>query len=207
VALIAAALAVVPAAALSPGGAPLADRIDAYAPLHKGMQLSYHLLGSGLDATVTLKVSDVRTIAGDLTASLESTSTLQSGDATLPLGLGGSTIRVRNDSIVRTASGGSVRDLLLPLAPGTTWHDRRTGVVSVQIVDEQRTVLGPVALSVGGRHFDRCVAVALTSTTRLAGNQSFSGTGTLWFCPGVGLARAHLLASDQPLDVELVGIR
>jgi hypothetical protein len=207
VALVAAALAVAPAAALSPGGAPPFDRIDAYAPLRKGMQLTYHLQGSGLDGNVTLKVSDVRTIAGELTASLESTSNLASGDATLPLGLGGSTIRVRSDSLVRTASGGAVRDLLAPLSPGSAWHDRRTGVVSVQIVDEQRTLLGPVSVAAGGRTYERCVAVALQSTTRLAGNQSFSGTGMLWYCPGVGLARAHLVASGQPLDVELISVR
>jgi len=59
---------------------------------------------------------------------------------------------------------------------------------------------------VGAGRYDRCIAVALSSTTRMAGNQSFSGSGTLWYCPGVGLARAHLVASDQPLDVELVGV-
>ncbi|HXA27795.1 MAG TPA: hypothetical protein VN193_03520 [Candidatus Angelobacter sp.] len=207
VALVAAALAVVPVAALTPGGAPLADRIDAYAPPRKGMELTYHLRGSGLDATVTLRVSDVRTIAGELTASLEVTPPLQSGGATLPLGLGGSTIRVGAGSIVRTASGGSVRDLLLPLAPGQSWHDRRTGVITVQTVDEQRTVLGPLSLSTAGRRFDRCVAVALASTTRLASSETLSGSGTLWYCPGVGLARAHLVASGQPLDIELTAVR
>jgi len=206
VGLIAAALGVVPAAALGPGGAPPTDRIDAYAPLHKGTQLTYRLHGSGLDATVTVRVADVRTIAGDLTASLESQSSLQTGDATLPLGLGGSTIRVRSDSIVRTASGGSVRDLVAPLAPGASWADHRTGVVSVQSIDERRTVLGPVSLTAAGRRFDRCIAVALSSTTRLPGNQSFSGSGLLWYCPGVGLARAHLVGADQPLDIELLSV-
>jgi hypothetical protein len=205
--LFAVALAVVPLAALGPGGAPLGDRIDAYAPLRKGLKLVYRLSGSGLDATVTLTVTDVRTIAGDLTASVSSQSTLQSGDATLPLGLGGSTIRVHGDGLVRTASGGAVRDLLAPLAPGTSWHDRRSGVISVQAIDEQRTVLGPVSLRVPAGAYDRCMAVALRSTTTLPGNQSFTGTGTLWFCPGVGLARAHLAASGQPLDVELVSVR
>jgi len=207
IALIAAALAIVPVAALTPGGAPLTDRIDAYAPLHKGAQLVYRLSGSGLEGSVTLNVSDVRTIAGELTASVDSTSTLQAGDATLPLGLGGSTIRVRSDGIVRTATGGAVRDLLLPLSPGASWHDHRTGVISVQTVDEQRTVLGPVSVSLAGRTFERCVAVSLRSTTRLAGNQSFTGTGLLWYCPGVGLAMAHLVASDQPLDVTLQSVR
>jgi hypothetical protein len=206
VALVAAALGVVPAAALSTGGAPPVDRIDAYAPLRKGMELRYRMHGGGLDATVTLRVTDVRTVAGDLTASLESHSSLQTGDATLPLGLGGSTIRVRSDSIVRTASGGAVRDLLLPLSPGLSWRDHRTGVISVQTVDEQRTVLGPVPLTVGGKRYDRCIAVSLQSNTRLVGNRSSTGTGTLWFCPGVGLARAHLEASNQPLDVELLSV-
>lgn len=207
VALFVLALGVVPAAALAPGGAPVADRIDAYAPLHKGMQLGYRLAGSGLDATVTLTVTDVRTIAGDLTASLSSESSLQSGDATLPLGLGGSTIRVQGDSLVRTAAGGAVRDLLLPLSPGASWQDRRSGVVSVQTVTERRTVLGPVTLQVAAGRYDRCVAVSLLSTTTLPGSQTFSGSATLWYCPGVGLARAHLEASGQPLDVELVSVR
>ena len=207
VALFVLALGVVPLAALGPGGAALGDRIDAYAPLRKGMHLVYHLTGSGLDATVTLDVTDVRTIAGDLTASVSSQSSLQSADTTLPLGLGGSTIRVHGDSLVRTASGGAVRDLLAPLSPGTAWHDRRSGVISVQTIDEQRTVLGPVSLRLPAGAYDRCVAVALRSTTTLPGNQSFTGTGTLWFCPGVGLARAHLVASGQPLDVELTSVR
>lgn len=206
-ALFALALAVVPVAALIPGGAPLADHIDAYAPLRKGMQLVYRLTGSGLDATVTLKVTDVRTIAGELTASVSSQSSLPAGDVALPLGLSGTTIRVHGDSLVRTAAGGAVRDLLAPLAPGTSWHDKRTGVVSVQVIDEQRTVLGPVSLRVPGGAYDRCLVVALRSTTTLAGGQSFGGTGTLWFCPGVGLARAHLLASGQPLDIVLASVR
>src|SRR5581483_4445224 len=101
--LFLAALGVAPAAALTAGGAPVVDRVDDYAPLRKGMQLVYHLQGGGLDATVTLRVSDVRTVAGELTASLESQSSLQSSNATLPLGLGGSTIRVQSGSLVRTA--------------------------------------------------------------------------------------------------------
>jgi hypothetical protein len=205
-ALIAAALGVVPAAALSPGGAPLTDHIDAYAPLRKGMELAYRLSGSGLDSTVTLRVSDARPVAGDLTVSVESRSTLQAENATLPLGLGGSTIRVRSDALVRTASGGSVRDLQLPLSPGRSWQDKRVGVVSVQQVEERRTVLGPVPLVVPAGRYERCVAVALNSTTRLPGNQSYSGTGTLWYCPGVGLARAHLDVAGQALDIVLSSV-
>lgn len=201
------ALGVVPAAATLPGGGPLLNRIDDYAPLRKGMQLTYRLAGSGLDATVTLHVTDVRTIAGELTASVSSQSSLQSGDATLPLGLGGSTIRVSGGSVVRTASGGAVRDLLLPLSPGSSWHDRRTGVISVQVIDERRTVLGPVSLQVGAGRYERCVALTLLSTTTLPGAQRFSGSGTLWYCPGVGLAKASLEASGQPLTVELVSVR
>jgi hypothetical protein len=67
-------------------------------------------------------------------------------------------------------------------------------------------VLGPVPLTVGGKRYDRCIAVSLQSNTRLVGNRSSTGTGTLWFCPGVGLARAHLEASNQPLDVELLSV-
>src|SRR5579884_1607565 len=80
--LFAAALGVVPASALTAGGAPPLNRIEDYAPLRKGMQLVYRVQGGGLDATVTLRVSDVRTIAGQLTASLDSQSSLQSVDTT-----------------------------------------------------------------------------------------------------------------------------
>jgi hypothetical protein len=205
--LLAAALGLAPAAALGPGGGAVVDRIDAYAPLTKGQQLVYRLSGSGLDGTVTLRVTDVRTVAGQLTASLQSQSTLSVGDATLPLGLGGSTIRVQSNAVVRTASGGSVRDLLAPLSPGSTWGDHRSGVVSVQSIDEQRTVLGPVSLSAAGRRFERCVAVRLAATTKVPGGQQFAGTGLLWYCPGVGLARAHLVAAGQPLDIVLQSVR
>jgi hypothetical protein len=207
--LIAAALGVVPAAALGPGGSPLLDRIDAYAPLRKGMVLQYRLQGSGLDAVVTLRVTDARVIAGDLTATLQATlpAGLQVGDAGLPLGLSGTTLRVRSDSLVRTAAGGAVRDLVLPLAPGTSWSDRRGGVVSGQEVDESRRVLGPVPLAEPAGSFQRCVAVALSSTTHVAGASPSTGTGVLWYCPNVGLARAMLLASGEQLRIDLVSVR
>jgi hypothetical protein len=204
--LVAGALAVVPAAALGPGGGPLIDRIDAYAPLHKGMQLTYRLQGSELDLTVTLRVTDSRVIAGDLTATLAATSSLPAGAGTLPLGLGGTTLRVRSDSIVRTASGGAVRDLVLPLSPGATWSDRRSGSVSGQLIDEARQVLGPVPLDVSAGHYDRCVAVALSSTTRLPGASPSTGAGTLWYCPGVGLARALLTAQGRSLSIDLISV-
>lgn len=205
--LVAAALAVVPAAALGPGGGPLLDRIDAYAPLHKGLQLVYRLRGAGLDATVTLRVTDSRVIAGDLTATLAAQTAIQAGGAGLPLGLGGATLRVRSDALVRTAAGGAVRDLVLPLQPGQSWSDRRTGVSAGQTVDERRTVLGPAALTVPAGHYDRCVTVALASTTHLSGAAASTGTGLLWYCPGVGLARALLSASGEQLQIELVSAR
>jgi hypothetical protein len=204
--LVAAALAVVPAAALGPGGGPVLDRIDAYAPLHKGTRLVYRLLGAGLDLTVTLHVTESRVIAGDLTATLVGSSSLPSGAPALPLGLSGATLRVRSDSIVRTASGGAVRDLVVPLSPGSTWSDRRSGVISSQLIVETRQVLGPVSIDVPAGHFERCVAVALTSTTRVPGATPTTGTGTLWYCPGVGLARALLSASGQSLGIELVSV-
>jgi hypothetical protein len=204
--LVAVALGVVPAAALMPGGAPLADRVDAYAPLHKGLALTYRLTASGLDVTVVVRVTDARVVAGDLTVSTAAQSSLQGGDAGLPLGLGGATIRVHGDSLVRTVSGGAVRDLVLPFDPGSSWRDRRAGVQVEQSVTEVRTLLGPVPLDVPGGRFERCLALSLRSTTQLIGGQGSAGTGTLWYCPGVGLARAHLVANGEPLDVLLVSV-
>lgn len=204
--LVAAALAVVPAAALGPGGGPVLDRIDAYAPLRQGLQLGYRLQGPELDATVTLRVTESRVIAGELTVTLSSASSLQTGDTALPLGLSGTTLRIRSDGIVRTASGGSVRDLVLPLAPGASWRDERTGTVSSERIDETRRVLGPLTLDEPAGRFSRCVAVALTSITRVPGASPMSGSGTLWYCPGVGLARAVLSASGEELHIDLVSV-
>lgn len=205
--LVLAALAVTPAAALGPGGRPLLDRVDAYAPLQKGMQLDYRLIGSGIDVSVTVRVSDVRVIAGDLTASLQATTSLRGGAAGLPLGLGGGTVRVHADSIVRTASGGAVRDLLLPLAPGTHWSDRRSGAAVDEVIEETRTVLGPVPLDVAAGHFDRCVAISLASVTRVGANTPAAGNGLLWYCPGVGLAHALLEVGGETLSVDLVAVK
>lgn len=205
--LIAAALGVVPAAALGPGGSPLLDRVDAYAPVHHGLRLTYRLQGSGLDLSVSVRVADARVIAGVLTSSLEASASDTRVDlSALPLGLGGGTVRVLGDSVVRTASGGAVRDLVLPLTPGASWSDTRTGTVSVNSIAETRRVLGPVPLDVAAGHFDRCVAVALSSTTHVPGASPQTGTGTLWFCPGVGLARALLQASGRELSIELVSV-
>jgi hypothetical protein len=206
VALVAAALAVVPVAALTPGGRPLADRIDAYTPLRRGLQLTYRLSTQTLDATVVLRVSDARVIAGDLTITLESQSSLTGGGAALPLGLGGATVRVHGDSLVRTVAGGAVRDLVLPFVPGASWRDQRAGPEVEQSVVEQRTLLGPTRLRVPGGSFDRCLAVTLRSATILVGGVGATGVGTLWYCPGVGLARAHLEANGMPLDIELVSV-
>jgi hypothetical protein len=206
VGLIALALGVVPAAALTPGGTPLADRVDAYVPLHKGLRLTYRLTAQGLDVSVVLRVTDARVIAGDLTAALASQSSLRGGDAGLPLGLGGTTIRVHGDSLVRTVSGGSVRDLVLPFDPGSSWRDQRAGLQVLQTITEVRTLLGPVPLDVPAGRFDRCLAVSLRSTTHLVGGEGSAGTGTLWYCPGVGLARAHLVANGEPLDIQLVSV-
>jgi len=209
--LVALALAIVPVAALTPGGRALADRVDAYAPLRQNEQLVYRLTGpGGLDVTVVLHVSEAKVIAGDLTAVLESQSSLNNGSggssSTLPLGLSGTTIRVHGDSLVRTVAGGSVRDLVLPFQPGHAWRDRRAGSQVEQSIVEDRALLGPVSLQVPAGRFDRCLAVALRSTTVLIGGPGATGTGTLWFCPGVGLARAHLVAGDQPLDVLLMSV-
>jgi hypothetical protein len=210
-ALIAIALGIVPVAAVGPFGGALFDRIDRYAPLHKGMQLTYRVEVAGATSTVTLRVTDVRTVAGELTATLESQTAQpaqpQAGGAGLPLGLGGSTIRVQSGALVRTVSGGAVRDLQLPLAPGASWHDRRTGVIAVETIDERRTVLGPLSLTVPAGQFERCVALSLQSTVVVSGGSASGGSGLLWYCPGVGLARAHLVASGQPLDISLASVR
>jgi hypothetical protein len=63
-----------------------------------------------------------------------------------------------------------------------------------------------VSLGVQGGQFQRCIALSLQSTTRLSNSPGNSGAGLLWYCPGVGLARAHLEASGQPLDIELVSV-
>jgi hypothetical protein len=206
-ALIAVALGIAPVAAIGPYGGALFDRIYAYAPLHKGMQLTYRLDVGGAVSTVTLRVSDVRTVAGELTATVEPSTAPRSGGGGLPLGLGGSTVRVRSDAVTHTVSGGAVRDLQLPLAPGQSWHDRRTGVIAVETIDEQRTVLGPVSLTVPAGQYERCVALSLQSTVLVSGGSASGGTGLLWYCPGVGLARAHLVASGQPFDIELASVR
>jgi hypothetical protein len=197
-------------AAIGPYGGAVFDRIDAYAPLHKGLQLTYRIDVGGASSTVTLRVSDVRTVAGELTATLESQTAQPqpgAGGTALPLGLGGSTIRVRSGAVARTASGGAVRDLQLPLAPGTSWHDRRTGVIAVETIDEKRSVLGPVSLTVPAGHYERCVALSLQSSVLVGGGSASGGSGLLWYCPGVGLTRAHLVASGQPLDIELTSVR
>ena len=204
--LILAALAVTPAAALGPGGRPLLERIDAYAPPRKGMQLDYRLLAAGVDVSVTLRVTDERVVAGVLSISLQASTSLRGGAAGLPLGLAGGTVRVNSDSIVRTAAGGSVRDLVLPLAPGTRWRDRRTGSATDEVIEETRTVLGPVPLDVAAGHFDRCVAVSLASATRIGSNTPAAGQGVLWYCPGVGLAHALLQVAGETLSVDLVSV-
>jgi len=204
--LILAALAVTPAAALGPGGRPLLERIDAYAPPRKGMQLDYRLLAAGVDVSVTLRVTDERVVAGVLSISLQASTSLRGGAAGLPLGLAGGTVRVNSDSIVRTAAGGSVRDLVLPVAPGTRWRDRRTGSATDEVIEETRTLLGPVALDVAAGHFDRCVAVSLASATRIGSNTPAAGQGVLWYCPGVGLAHALLQVAGETLSVDLVSV-
>jgi hypothetical protein len=185
-ALVAIALGIVPVAAIGPYGGAVFDRIDAYAPLHKGLQLTYRIDVGGAASTVTLRVSDVRTVAGELTATLESQTAQPqpgAGGTALPLGLGGSTIRVRSGAVARTASGGAVRDLQLPLAPGNSWHDRRTGVIAVETIDEKRAVLGPVSLTVPAGHYERCVALSLQSSVLVGGGSASGGSGLLWYCP------------------------
>ena len=198
-AVVAAATVGLPAAAWAvPGRATGFERLDAYVP-HRGERLTYRLGAQG--PMVTLRVAEAATVAGVFTVSTRLEGGSQAG---LPLGLEGSTVRVESGGLVRTASGGTVRDLIPPLAPGTTWSDVRSGVGGGITVTERRAILGPVDLVEPGGRFSNCIAVGLVSSTTSAGGPGTTATGTAWFCPGVGLARAVLRTGGSGLDIDLV---
>jgi len=178
-------------------------RLDAYLPRRgEHLQYRYGPVGSASPATTTLRVAEARTVAGVFTVSLVHEGGSGAG---LPLGLTGSTIRVEDQSLLRTAAGGPVRDLREPLAPGATWTDARSAGPSM--VTETRTLLGPTSLDEPAGHFDRCVAVGLSTTTSTPGGPGASGTGTAWYCTAVGLARAVLHSGTETLVIDLLSVR
>src|ERR1700756_4889439 len=123
------------AAALAPGS---------YLPQRAGEVLTYRLGGS-LRATVELRLASRGVVAGVPPPSFEQlgppTSTI------LPFGLSGGTVRIDGETVVRTAEGGTVRDLDGPVPPGRRWSDvRHTGAAGgaggTFTVAEDRTLLG-----------------------------------------------------------------
>jgi hypothetical protein len=188
------------AAALAPG---------AYLPQRAGEVLGYRLGGS-LRGTVELRVGSRGLIAGVPTLSLEQLTAPAS--TVLPFGLSGGTVRIDGDTVVRTAEGGTVRDLVGPVAPGRRWTDvRRTaaagGSGSTFTVTESRTLLGPASLDEPYGHLERCLVVAVSSNATSAGGAVSAAAATLWYCEGVGLARAVLRGGVAGDTVDLVEVR
>lgn len=184
--------------------------LDRYLPAIAPERLSYRLSGS-LRATVVLRLATRGITAGVLTLSLERVDA-PAGSAVLPFGLSGGTVRVDGDTVVRTAEGGTVRDLVGPPTPGRTWSDTRHvsaagGAGTTFTVTEQRTLLGPAALDEPAGHLGRCLVVAVVSTAAVAqGGGTTSAAGTLWYCDGVGLARAVLRGGGAGDTVDLVSV-
>ena len=205
--LVAAALVPVVRVAGSDGAAALSP--GAYLPQRTGEVLIYRFGGS-LRATVDLRLASRGVIAGVLTLSLERIG--GTGTTVLPFGLSGGTVRAEGDTVVRTAEGGTVRDLVGPAAPGRAWSDSRQtspagGAGSTFTVVEDRTLLGPAALDEPSGHLDRCLVVAVTSHATSAGGAVASAGATLWYCEGVGLARAVLRGGIAGDTVDLVRVR
>jgi hypothetical protein len=212
---LAAAAALLAAAALVPlvrflgsdGAAALAP--GSYVPQRAGEVLTYRLSGS-LRATVELRVGSRGVVAGVPTLSLEPAGTPPS--TILPFGLSGGTVRIEGDTVVRTAEGGTVRDLVGPVAPGRRWSDVRHtaaagGAGTTFAVTEERTLLGPASLDEPYGHLDRCLVVAVSSSASSTGGAVSAAGATLWYCEGVGLARAVLRGGVAGDTIDLVGVR
>jgi len=211
----AAAVAVLGAAALVPlvrvlgsDGAAAATP-GSYLPERPGEVLTYRLGGS-LRATVELRLASRGVIAGVPTLSFEQLGT--AGSTVLPFGLSGGTVRIEGDTVVRTAEGGTVRDLVGPVAPGLHWSDVRHtaaagGSGSTFAVVEDRTLLGPASLDEPSGHLDRCLVVAVSSRATSAGGAVSAAGATLWYCEGVGLARAVLHGGAAGDTIDLVRVR
>lgn len=188
------------AAALAPGS---------YLPQRAGEVLTYRLGGS-LRARVELRLASRGVVAGVPTLSFEQLGTPTS--TILPFGLSGGTVRIDGDTVVRTAEGGTVRDLDGPVAPGRRWSDvRHTGAAGgtggTFTVAEDRTLLGPASLDEPYGHLDRCLVVAVSSRATSAGGSVSAAGATLWYCEGVGLARAVLRGGAAGDTIDLVRVR
>jgi hypothetical protein len=201
--VVAAAAALVPLARALPGGADPFLPLAGYLPARSGERLSYRLSGS-IRAAVTLEATS-RRIAGVPTLSLERRGA-SPGAAVLPFGLSGGTVRIEGGGVVRTAEGGTVRDLVGPPQPGQRWSDSRHvaaagGAGTTFTVAETRTLLGPASLDEPAGHFDRCAVVEVASRASSAGGPVAAAAATLWYCEGVGLARAVLRGGNGSGDV------
>lgn len=203
-----AAVALVPLARIVPGGAaPLLSVAD-YLPSHRGQTLVYRYsqstVGADHSGTVTMLVTDAGVVAGVQSVALQPAQ----GDATiaaaLPFGLAGSTLRIQDGAVNRAVQGGLVRDLVGPLHPGQSWKDERAPLTGFTDT-ERRTVLGPSGLDLASGHLDHCVAVSIeaTSTTSVSGLAGQHASGVLWYCQGVGLARAVLSDVDETDEIDL----
>jgi hypothetical protein len=204
VAALIAAAALVPLARVVPGGAGVLLPVDAYLPTHAGQRLTYRLTGS-IRTEVVLQVTAMGRTAGVPTLSLERRGA-PPGPAILPFGLSGGTVRVEDGSVVRTAEGGAVRDLVGPLTPGERWSDTRHraaagGTGTTFRVVETRTLLGPAPLDEPAGHLPHCVVLTVASRAVSAGGAVNEAGATLWYCAGVGLARAVLRGGRGPGDV------
>jgi hypothetical protein len=201
------ALGVVPGARVVPGGAAPWLGAPQYLPAHQGQTLVYHYdqttdLGNH-SGTVTMNVSDAGIVAGVQSVSIAPAAADATAAAALPFGLAGTTFRVQGGAVNRAVSGGLVRDLVEPLRPGTSWADVRTPLTGFTAT-ERRTVLGPTGLDLGGGHLDRCIAVRVdASSTTSAGVTGQHATGVVWFCDGVGLARAVLTGDTEHDEIDL----
>lgn len=212
---LAAALALLMAVALLPlvhtvasdGAGP--RPAGAYLPQHPGERLTYRLSGS-LRTTVELRVAARAVTAGVLTLSLERAGATPASTV-LPFGLGGGTVRIDGESVIRTAQGGAVRDLAGPIAPGRSWSDTRHvaaagGGGTTFTVVEDRTLLGLAALDEPAGHLDHCLVVEVVSRALSAGGTAATAGATLWYCENVGLARAVLRGGGAGDTVDLTAI-
>ena len=204
-----AALLLVPLVRVVPGDGAAPLGLDAYLPQHPGERLTYRLGGS-LRATVELRLAARRTTAGVPTLSLERLGA-PPGAAVLPFGLSGGTVRIEGDTVVRTAQGGTVRDLVGPVAPGRSWTDTRRvaatgGTGTTFTVTEDRTLLGPAALDEPAGHLDRCLVVEVVARAAAAAGTAATAGATVWYCEGVGLARAVLRGGGAGDTVDLVAV-
>jgi hypothetical protein len=204
-----AAIALVPLIRLLGSDGAAAATPGSYLPQRSGEVLTYRLGGS-LRATVELRLASRGVVAGVPTLSFEQLGTPTS--TILPFGLSGGTVRIEGDTVVRTAEGGTVRDLAGPVAPGRRWSDvRHTGAAggtgSTFTVAEDRTLLGPASLDEPYGHLDRCLVVAVSSRATSTGGAVSAAGATLWYCEGVGLARAVLRGGAAGDTIDLIGVR